>query len=716
MENVTLALALLLGSGFVIAKIGQMFRLPSVTGYICAGLLLGPAGLELITAASLGHKLDHFTDIALMLIAFGIGEHLELKRLRRSAKSITYIGLSETTAAFLTVGLGTFFAAKWGHLGDISWGPSDYIALSLLLGAISVATAPATTLHVMSELKAAGPLTSTLMAVVALNNGLAILFFGVAILTARHIAGASSGSMILTVAVTLLEIFGSLVLGLFTGQFIDYVIHSLRRRGEMLTMGLALLLLCGEVARLLHLSPLLAGMAAGFAIVNSDRRDVRLFRTFNLFEPPIYVLFFALAGAELDIPSLATVGWVGVAYFLCRAAGKMTGAGIGARLTDAPTAVRNYLGLALVPQAGVAIGFIFLVRGDADLAKYSELIIPIVLAGVILSELAGPAFTRFAVIKAGEATADQECEQEIVQSGGRKKNKATPGAADFKLVPWTWERLTPPSSPEGVVLFGAAHSATAAALGRVATLLANYYGALPLAVRVRLQGAEPGHPARPPEKDEENLFALERAEVESLGYDLKTSLIMAENVAAGILAAAHQHKTLGIVLGYPLEGTIQEFEKVIEAVAKDARCQTIVVRFSGILHIERILVPLTSSEDLKTVRHIVRGLSRVGSHRITLLRLMPSDVVEEELEEMQMRLHDWAKSENLSPYVRCQAVATEARLETIFAEACHHDLLVMASSPHRGLRRLFFGSLAEWVARESTRPLIMVHNPTDLLP
>ena len=207
MHDVTLALAVILGAGFLVAKLLQLIRMPSVTGFIFAGLLLGPSGLHLVTEDAVIGKLDHFTHIALMPIAFGIGEHLEIGRLRRNAKSVGYIGLFETLGAFLFVGVGSFFVAKISGVGDLSWQVREFLVLAVLLGAVSVATAPAATLHVMRELKAAGPLTSTLMAVVAVDDGLAIMFFGIAVSAAHHIVGQGTGYMGAAVIASVAEIF-----------------------------------------------------------------------------------------------------------------------------------------------------------------------------------------------------------------------------------------------------------------------------------------------------------------------------------------------------------------------------------------------------------------------------------------------------------------------------------------------------------------------------
>ena len=444
---------------------------------------------------------------------------------------------------------------------------------------------------------------------------------------------------------------------------------------------------------------------AGLTIVNRDRRDVRLFRAINAFEPPIYVLFFTLAGTHLDLSALAIAGWVGFMYFLLRALGKMLGAFTGGRIAAAPSKVRQLLGLALLPQAGVAIGLIFLIKNDQALGGFSSIVIPVVLGGVVLSELLGPVSARYAVTRAGEVVRqDKELEPTEVSTRLRELVGDMEGV---QMVPWTLGRLKPSDHPKGVVVFGISHPVTAAGLARMATLFAHHYRARPLTVRVS--------PARRPangidmQKESEELFALAREEVQSLGFELDTAVIEAQDVAQGILSITQEKEVRAIVLGHPIKGTAREFLQVVDAVAKDAPCQVIVVRFSGVLHTERILVPFVNDEELKIVEDVLRSLSEIGGHRITLFRVMAPDALDEELEETEQELIEWSQAAGLGPFVRCQAVATEARVQTIAQEAYDHDLLIMAATQSGSLQRLFCGSLAEDVAQHCRKSLLMVH-------
>lgn len=701
---------MLLGFGFVVAKVGQFFKLPSVTGYICAGLILGPSGINFLSAESIGQQLGHFTQLALMMISFGIGEHLELKRLRTSAKSVCFIAVFEVLGAFILVCLGIFLVAKLSGLGLDSWLTVDYIVLAILLGAISVATAPATTMHVMTELRASGPLTTTLMAVVAIDNGLAIMMFGIFVALAHQLIAVEGGSFFTAISASMIEIAGSLLMGAVTGLLIDFVNNRLRSKNEMLTVGLALLLLCGESARMFNMSPLLAGMAAGFAIVNREHRDLRLFRALNAFEPPIYVLFFTLAGVHLDLSALAIAGWLGLSYFVFRSVGKIVGAGTGAKISSSPEVVRRYLGMALTPQAGVAIGLIFLIKDDVGLYSFSQFITPVVLTGVIFSELAGPIFARYAVKRAGEAF-DGPIESVRYQSllrdvdGDSTKGTAPNGVP---MVPWLWERFQQPTRPDGVVVFGATHLATTAALARMAAIFAHNYGAFPLAARVFL----PGQTFTPEQKEVEiSLTEVARTEVHSMGSELYTVTRESESAAKGIIQIARDTNARTIVLGHSIRLAPNEFHRVLGAVVEAAPCPTIIIKFSGILHTERILVPIVNMRELHLLRNPVRALATVGRHHISFLRLMPSYEKAETVLKAEKRLLRWAEMEGLSAISSCEAIATDARQETILEKTQGHDLVILAGPRLQKFRRLFFGSLAAGVAQSCPITLITVYPP-----
>lgn len=701
---ITTGIAILLAAGLIAAKLAQRAHMPSVTGYIIAGLLLGPTGFNLISEHSIGNSLDHFTHIALMLIAFGIGEHIELKNLKKHARSVLFIAICETSGAFILVTAAIFGLITFTGLHIDGWQLQENLALSILLGAVSVATAPAATLLVIRELKAKGPLTSTLMATVAIDCGLAIIIFGFAISLTHQIIGQTGTPAFMAIGNVLLEIILSLTLGWITGFCLEMVLRKLKKDAEMLTAGLAILLLCSELAIYLNLSSLLAGMVAGFTLVNKAERDVRVFRVLNSFEPPIYVLFFTLAGAHLDIKTLGSAGLISIVYFLARIVGKIIGVQLGARLSNTPIIVRKYLGFALVPQAGVAIGLIFLISGDKSLAIYSSIVTPVVLAGVFLSELIGPLSAKFAVIRAQEAMTlvhDTNGEPRCDGLTEKECNQFMKSEAGVKILPWTWQKLSPSATPENVVVFGATRRQTVHGIARIATIFAHYFNAQPMAVLVR-------SPSEPRPTDSH--FQIERREVETMGYKLLTEVVPDRTIASGLVAAVEYNGAKAVVLSYPLHDETSDFPKILEIVAENVSCPVIVVQFYGVLHTEKILVPITDMDDLAEVYPVVAALDNIGEHHIQLLCLINSATGTNEIAEHTEKIQAWLKKQPDQLTLSVKSVPTDSRVECIQQEAEEHDIVVMGAIRARGVRKFFFGSLVDSLAKELKKPLIVVYD------
>ncbi len=701
MQEVTFGIAILLAGGLLSAKLVQLVRLPSVTGFILAGLVLGPSGLGLITMETMGHRLDHFTQIALMLIAFGIGEHIELRRLGDVARDVGYISVIQALGAFVMVVAGVL-VTTW-LLGDPAL-PRQRLVLALLLGAVAVATAPAAILHVVRELGARGPLTATLMAVVAVDDGIAIIIFGMAMSAAHQLVGRD---VVLAHAVlaSVYEIVFSLVIGVATGLVIDIVLHRLHRRGEMLTGGLALLLLCGETTRMLNLSPLLAGMMAGFVIINRAERDVRLFRALNAFEPPIYVLFFTLAGAHLDLAALRLAGWVGLVYFVARIVGKYGGTWLGGLLSGAPAMVRNSLGLALVPQAGVAIGLVFMIGSDPRLAAWTTVITPVVLAGVVLSELGGPLLVHLTLERAGE-TAQRQGHPECGELRGRACDSWLRGPAGVRLAPWSREPLHPPAHPESVVVFGACHASTVRGLARVATILAHHYHALPMSVRI-LDSSERGRKSR---EELAAMFLPEIDEARGLGYPLLTEVIY-DSPASGLVSAVEYNDARAVVLGYPLGRNPLAFQKVLDKVAANVLCPLVAVRFVGTLSFDRLLVPFLAPGEPDELLPVLEALATAGQPEITFLHLLHADCSRREIRAAEERIRQWLDLHLVDARTDYRVEAAESRLEAILESGRSHDLVIMTAARRRRFRRLIFGALANSVVRNCRTPVFVVYTP-----
>ncbi len=696
---VTLGLSLLLATGLLVAKIGQYFRLPSVTGYILAGVLLGPTGINIINSTSIGVGLDHFTSIALMLISFGIGEHVELKKLQKQFRNVAWIAVCEAIGTFVFVFSAVFLTIYFTGIEVDGWQLKNYIALSLLLAAIGLATAPAATLLVTREIKASGPFTASLLAIVAIDNGLAIMVFGFVIAFVHQITVQSGDTLLYAVFINgFINIGKSLLLGIITGLLLDLVSRYLKTKEEMMTGGLALLLLCSELATYLDLSSLLAGMAAGFILVNKAERDVRVFRALNNFEPPIYVIFFALAGTHLDIKEMGAAGILGVIYFLARISGKISGAALGARIAKAPQVMGRYIGMGLFPQAGVAIGLILIISGNPSLDVYSAIITPVVLAGVFISELLGPSTVRFAIQKAGEAHGLTE-EKTSRENG---KEDALQISRGIDIVPWTWKKLSPQIPSKGVVAFGAKNDASAVVIARFATIFAHHLRCLPMAVRV----VEPGF-----EEDLPTLFQRELNEVTSMGYPLVSEVVPDHSVTSGLVAAIEYNSAKLVVLGYPEKGSSHD---VLGVVADNVSCPIVVVRFSGQVHTERILVPIVSLTELEEVYPVIVALDLIGEHQVKLLYLFNSEEPETVLETKEDALCCWLAEQEQEVDVSVKVVATDARVEAILTESEECDLVVIGATRELAIKTFFFGSLAETVAKKIQKTMLIVYMQGDL--
>ncbi|RUM39767.1 MAG: hypothetical protein DSY57_00710 [Desulfobulbus sp.] len=702
MNEVTFGIAVLLATGLLCAKIVQLIRLPSVTGFILAGLVLGPSGFGLLTMESIGHRLDHFTQIALMLIAFAIGEHIELRKLGSVARDVGYIAVVQALGAFVLVTAGTL--ATLHLVGGLNFPFREQLTLALLLGAVAVATAPAAILHVVRELGAQGPLTSTLMAVVAVDDGLAIMIFGMAISAAHQLAGHTEASALTSILASLAEIGFSIAIGVATGLIIDFILHKLHNREEMLTAGLALLLICGETTRMLHLSPLLAGMMAGFILINRAERDVRLFRAINGFEPPIYVLFFTLAGVHLDISALKSAGWIGLVYVVARIIGKYCGSWLGGVLSGAPSVVKNYLGLALIPQAGVAIGLVFMIASDPKISHWSTIITPIVLAGVVFSELVGPLLVRYTLEKGKEVKSGRQ-RPECQGRPDRLCNRWLRGPNGVSLAPWEGTTLHPAANAQGVVVFAAVHTATARALARISVILAHHYHALPMSVRV-LAKAEKGMNT---DGEIEAMFLPERDEADSLGYPLLRETVY-DDPASGLISTVERNDTRAVVLGYPLGRNPLAFQKVLDKVVADVLCPVIAIRFVGELTCRKILVPFLFQQELEELLPLCDALATADHPSITFLQILQADSSRQEITDCETRIQRWLETTLVDTDTQVRVEPSESRLETILGAVHSHDIILITAARRRKIKRLFFGSLANSVVHNCKKPVFVVYS------
>lgn len=364
----------------------KLIKLPNVTGYLIFGLLAGPYCLNILSEEVVG-QLSVIPDIALGFIAFSIGSEFKLSYLKQIGKSPVIIAFMEAFGAVIAVDCILILTG-------------NNVSFSLVLGAIAAATAPAATLMVVRQYKAKGPVTNTLLPVVAIDDAVALMAFGLSVAVAKAITAKGSSSLAMTLLDPVIEIVGSLVFGAVLGVLLKYLTSWFTGRGNRLSLAIALVLMCIGISDMLGLSSLLACMAMSAVFSNLSKASDKVFEQVDRFTPPVFMLFFFLSGAELDISILPSVGVVGLLYVSFRVLGKVLGAAFGARISHAAPVVRKYLGYTLIPQAGVAIGLASM--ADSIVPEYAIQIKTIILCGTVIYELTGPVITKLALIRAGE--------------------------------------------------------------------------------------------------------------------------------------------------------------------------------------------------------------------------------------------------------------------------------------------------------------------------
>lgn len=381
---ILLSLSVILLAGFLLTRITKLARLPNVIGYIIAGILIGPHALNLISHEMVG-KMAFVSDIALAFIAFSVGRYFKKKYFKETGAGVIVITLFESLLA------GILVAFSMHCLFRLHW---DF---SLLLGAIATATAPASTMVTIRQYRARGHFVNALLQIVAIDDAICLIVFSIAAaVVSANTGGAVSAYEIM---LPLLYNIGALVVAFASGAVLSKLMTPARSEDNRLILTIALLLGIAGLCAALDISPLLACMLFGTTYINMTE-DKELYRQMERFTPPILSMFFVISGMNLDLGSLGTLGMIGAAYFIIRIAGKYLGAYLGSLVAKSTLSVRNYLGLALIPQAGVAIGLALL--GKRILPDSAgNMLLAIILSSSVLYELAGPACAKVALIHSG---------------------------------------------------------------------------------------------------------------------------------------------------------------------------------------------------------------------------------------------------------------------------------------------------------------------------
>ncbi len=413
---VIISIALMLFLGFLGTRVTKRLKLPNVTAYILVGIIIGPYALNLIPE-NIVSKMDFLSDIALAFIAFSTGEFFKFSVLKKNGTKVVIITVLESLMASFLVFIVMFVILRLN------------LAFSIVLAALAAATAPASTVMTIRQTGAKGDFVETLLQVVALDDVVGLIAYSIAISVA--VASMSGdGINFKSIIVPILINTGVLVLGGFFGVFLKWLMPKKRSNDNRLIISISMIFLFCGICALLQVSPLLGCMSMGTIYINITNDD-KLFKQLNYFSPPILLLFFVRSGINFNLDSLfkpsGSIGTVsliliGIIYFIVRIIGKYAGAFLGCWQVKKPKEVRNYLGLALIPQAGVAIGLAAL--GARTLGgEQGSALETIILASSVLYELIGPACAKLSLYlsKSYSTNLEDLTDVEMVDSQGNVK-------------------------------------------------------------------------------------------------------------------------------------------------------------------------------------------------------------------------------------------------------------------------------------------------------
>jgi Kef-type K+ transport system membrane component KefB len=393
--DILLVIGLIITFAFLGSKFFQRLGIPQVVGYIVMGVLLGASFLDVVPL-ELAEELTFISTVALGLIGFDMGSHLLFSELRHLGRSILFILLFEALGTFVLVTAGIYAITQSIHT-------------SLIFGALASATAPAATVDVLAEYEAKGPLTTSLLAVVGMDDAVALLLFSIiAAITETMLADSGGPSLVVMLELPLIEIGGAILSGAVLGWILSYLMSHMRRHHDAMALCIGFVFVAVGIAQTLGFSLILTTMVMGIVIVNlRDDCSGYIRHTIEQAGPVIYVLFFALVGSRLQIGLLPSMGLIGIVYVLLRSFGKITGAWLGGTVGGAAPTVRNNLGLGLLSQAGVAIGLAIASANrfepyGQEGQQLGALIISVITATTFVVQIIGPISTKMAIGRAGE--------------------------------------------------------------------------------------------------------------------------------------------------------------------------------------------------------------------------------------------------------------------------------------------------------------------------
>ncbi len=387
--NAVFSIGIILLFGLIGAHLINKIKFPSVTAYLLLGILIGPS-LGNIISSELFSASGFISNIVLGLIAFSIGQNFSRDNFKRIGRSVIWISVFEASGAWILVTLIFFLILR------------QPFYVSLIFGAIASATAPAATVMVVREYRSKGNFTDILLGVVALDDAWCLIIFALSLAISKAVTIHISSNLFIfkVILKSILGIGGAFILGYISGLVASVFSKYIRTQTEALIYSLGFIFFTIGLSLILHFSVLLACMSLGASLVNLKKMHLNFFDVVRTIDSPLYLLFFVLAGANLEIHLLNNIGFIGIFYLIFRLAGKIGGIYLGGFITNASENIRRYLGWALVPQAGVALGCALIAKGDFPQA--GSLIFTTIIVTTIIYELIGPICTKFALERAGD--------------------------------------------------------------------------------------------------------------------------------------------------------------------------------------------------------------------------------------------------------------------------------------------------------------------------
>jgi len=399
-----LIVGIIIFTGFIFGEIADKIKLPKVTGYLFAGIVLNPDLFNIIPTDFIDHT-SLITNISLSVITFSVGGTLTYARIKKLGKGILFITLFEAEFAFLAVFIGFLVITPFFiHLPDATW-LTIFIPISILLGSLASPTDPSATLAVVHEYKAKGDVTSTIMGVAAFDDALGIINYSVAIAIAGACTFNDSFSLTSSILTPLFTIGGAIILGTTFGFGFNAITLFFKKEteGSFIVYTFSLLLLCFGIANLLGVNELLATMTMGVIVANFNSTGNKIFEIIERnTEELIFVLFFTLSGMHLNFSVLSTSYILVMFFIVFRAIGKVSGTMIGASISKSSSTVKKYTASGLIPQGGIVIGLALMLKQNPTFDSISDVIITIIIGATVIHELVGPALAKVALKKAGE--------------------------------------------------------------------------------------------------------------------------------------------------------------------------------------------------------------------------------------------------------------------------------------------------------------------------